>query len=339
MTVTIKDVAKRAGVSISTVSKCINGGNVLEPKRTEILNAIEELNYKVNPIARGMKTKKTRTIGVLIPNLSDYYGISILTYVSQFMYEKNYSTIVCDYHFFDDNTNNAKEKIDFLLDYQVDGIIMQPINCKPSDFARIRKEKVPVVFVDIQDEENYSDSVVIDNESTTYEVIKHLVDNGHRKIALITGGSGIVTTDDRVAGYIRAIQEVGMPFKPEYVFKESVNEESGYSGMKSFMELPDPPTAVFAAGHDLMSGSLRYVADNKLRIPEDISFVGFENSELARIYNPKLTIGIQPMEKIAKAASDMLIERMTGTYMGVARKRKVDTNIEFGDSVKDISKS
>ncbi|MBO7451155.1 MAG: LacI family DNA-binding transcriptional regulator [Clostridiales bacterium] len=86
MSVTIKDVAKKAGVSISTVSKCINGGNVLEPKRTEILNAIEELNYKVNPLARGMKTKKTRTIGVLIPSLSDYYGVSILTYVSQFMY-------------------------------------------------------------------------------------------------------------------------------------------------------------------------------------------------------------------------------------------------------------
>lgn len=336
MAVTIKDVAKKAGVSISTVSKCINGGNVLEPKRTEILNAIEELNYKVNPIARGMKTKKTRTIGVLIPNLSDYYGISILTYVSQFMYAKNYSTIVCDYHFFDDGSNNAAEKIDFLLDYQVDGIIIQPIGVKPEAFVRSRKEKVPLVFVDIQDEENYYDSVVIDNESITYEVIKHLIDNGHRNIALITGGSGIVTTDDRVAGYIRALQEGGMPFKPEYVYKESVNEESGYAGMKAFLDLETPPTAVFAAGHDLMAGSLLYVADNNLSIPDDISFVGFENSELARIYNPKLTIGIQPMEKIAKAASDMLYERMAGTYLGVARKRKVDTIIEYGASVKNI---
>ena len=337
MSVTIKDVAKKAGVSISTVSKCINGGNVLEPKKTEILNAIEELNYKVNPIARGMKTKKTRTIGVLIPNLSDYYGVSILTSVSQFMYEKNYSTIVCDYHFYDDGTNNAKEKIDFLLDYQVDGIIMQPIGVKSSDFTRIRKEKVPLVFVDIEDQENYCDSVVIDNESITYEVIKHLVDNGHRNIALITGGSGIVTTDDRVAGYIRALQEGGMPFRPEYVFKESITEESGYAGMKSFMSLPTPPTAVFAAGHDLMSGSLLYVADNNISIPDDISFVGFENLEIARIYNPKLTIGIQPMEKIARVASDMLLDRMTGTYLGVARKRKVDTMIEYGSSVKIIN--
>ena len=151
MSVTIKDVAKRAGVSISTVSKCINGGNVLEPKRSEIFKAIDELNYKVNPLARGMKTKKTRTIGVLIPNLKDYYGVSILTSVSQFMYEKNYSTIVCDYHFFEDHSNNAKEKIDFLLDYQVDGIIMQPIGVKSSDFTRIRKEKVPLVFVDLED--------------------------------------------------------------------------------------------------------------------------------------------------------------------------------------------
>lgn len=337
MSVTIKDVAKRAGVSISTVSKCINGGNVLEPKRSEIFKAIDELNYKVNPLARGMKTKKTRTIGVLIPNLKDYYGVSILTSVSQFMYEKNYSTIVCDYHFFEDHSNNAKEKIDFLLDYQVDGIIMQPIGVKSSDFTRIRKEKVPLVFVDLEDEENYCDSVVIDNESITYEVIKHILDNGHKNIALITGGSGVATTDDRVAGYIRALQEGGIPFRPEYVFKESINEESGYAGMKSFMELKQPPTAVFAAGHDLMSGSLLYVADNNMNIPNDISFVGFENLEVAKIYNPKLTIGIQPMEKIARVASDMLFERMSGTYMGVARKRKVDTMIEYGASVKKIN--
>lgn len=336
MSVTIKDVAKRAGVSISTVSKCINGGNVLEPKRSEIFKAIDELNYKVNPLARGMKTKKTRTIGVLIPNLKDYYGVSILTSVSQFMYEKNYSTIVCDYHFFEDHSNNAKEKIDFLLDYQVDGIIMQPIGVKSSDFTRIRKEKVPLVFVDLEDEENYCDSVVIDNESITYEVIKHIMDNGHKNIALITGGSGVATTDDRVAGYIRALQEGGIPFRPEYVFKESINEESGYAGMKSFMALEQPPTAVFAAGHDLMSGSLLYVADNNMNIPNDISFVGFENLEVAKIYNPKLTIGIQPMEKIARVASDMLFERMSGTYMGVARKRKVDTMIEYGASVKKI---
>ncbi len=337
MSVTIKDVAKRAGVSISTVSKCINGGNVLEPKRSEIFKAIDELNYKVNPLARGMKTKKTRTIGVLIPNLKDYYGVSILTSVSQFMYEKNYSTIVCDYHFFEDHSNNAKEKIDFLLDYQVDGIIMQPIGVKSSDFTRIRKEKVPLVFVDLEDEENYCDSVVIDNESITYEVIKHILDNGHKNIALITGGSGVATTDDRVAGYIRALQEGGIPFRPEYVFKESINEESGYAGMKSFMALKQPPTAVFAAGHDLMSGSLLYVADNNMNIPNDISFVGFENLEVAKIYNPKLTIGIQPMEKIARVASDMLFERMSGTYMGVARKRKVDTMIEYGASVKKIN--
>ncbi len=336
MSVTIKDVAKKAGVSISTVSKCINGGNVLEPKRTEIFNAIDELNYKVNPIARGMKTKKTRTIGVLIPNLSDYYGVSILTSVSQFMYEKNYSTIVCDYHFMDDGSNNAKEKIDFLLDYQVDGIIMQPIGVKSSDFTRIRKEKVPLVFVDIEDEENYCDSVVIDNESITYEVIRHVIDNGHKKIAIITGGSGIATTDDRVEGYKRALQENGIPFVPEYVFKESVHEISGYNAMKSFMKLPEPPTAVFAAGHDLMVGSLLYISDNKMLIPDDISFVGFENLEIARIYNPKLTIGSQPMDKIAKAASDMLYERMSGAYLGVARKRKVDTMIEYGASVKKV---
>lgn len=337
MGVTIKDVAKKAGVSISTVSKCINGGNVLEPKRSEILKAIDELNFKVNPIARGMKTKKSRTVGVLLPNLSDYYGMAVLKYVSRSLYAQNYSTIVCDYRIYDDSSTNIAEKIDFLLNYRVDGIIMQPICAVPSDFKRIRKDKVPLVFVDLQDSENYCDSVVIDNESITYEVIMHMLKNGHRKIGLVTGGSGIVTTDDRVAGYIKAMHDGGLPFKPEYVFKRDINEQTGYEAMQTFMSLDEPPTAVFAAGYSLMVGCLSYIAEHNLSIPDDISFVGFENKEVARIYNPKLTIGIQPMERIAKTAFEMLCERMNETYLGVARKKKVETIIEFGASVKKIN--
>lgn len=262
--------------------------------------------------------------------------MSVVTYVSQYLYSKNYSTIVCDYHIYDDGTD-AAEKIDFLLDYQVDGIIMQPIGVMPEAFSRVRKEKVPLVFVDIQDNENYCDSVVIDNESITYEVISCLIENGHRRVGLITGGSGIVTTDDRVAGYIRAMHEGGLPFRPEYVFKRDVTEESGYEGMQTFMKLDEAPTAVFAAGYDLTLGSLLYIAEHNISVPDNISFVGFENRALARIYNPKLTVGIQPMDKIAKTATEMLCERMSGTYLGVARRKKVETLIEFGSSVKKIN--
>ena len=114
MAVTIVDVAKRAGVSISTVSKYINGGNVIEPKRSEIIKAIDELGFVVNPFARGMKTQKTNTIGVLIPGMTEYFGTVLLSHLNKYFYSKNYTVVTCDYKF-DENGTNAREKIDFLM--------------------------------------------------------------------------------------------------------------------------------------------------------------------------------------------------------------------------------
>ncbi len=336
MATTIKDIARITGTSISTVSKALNGGNVLEPKRTEILNAAKELNYKANPIARGMKTKRTRTVGVLIPNLEDFYGVSILAQVSKCMYEYDYSTIVCDYQFVNETDTNIAEKINFLMNYCVDGIIVQPVSVKSEDLAVARNANIPVVFVDVEDKDNYHDSVVIDNKKVAYEITSQFIENGHKQIAIITGGSGASTNDDRIEGYRAALLDNGLSVIPDYVYKEDiVNEESGYRGMEKFMRLDNPPTCVFAAGHDLMTGALTYISENNISIPEDVSFIGFENRELARVFNPRLTIGMQPMDEIAKMASELLYMRMTGDK-GVARKRKVNTVIEYGNSVKKL---
>ena len=139
MSSTIKDVAKMAGVSISTVSKFINGGNVLEENRTQIEQAIETLNYQVNTVARGMKTRKTMSVGVLIPSLADYYGVSILSYIDQELYAAGYSTIICDYN--QSDPAGASDKINFLINKQIDGIIMQPMNVRQEDIDRAAKAK------------------------------------------------------------------------------------------------------------------------------------------------------------------------------------------------------
>ena len=146
MSSTIKDVAKMAGVSISTVSKFINGGNVLEENRQQIENAIATLNYQVNTVARGMKTRKTMSVGVLIPSLADYYGVSILSCIDQELYASGYSTIICDYSQTD--PTGASDKINFLINKQIDGIIMQPINVRQEDIDRAAKADVPIVFLD-----------------------------------------------------------------------------------------------------------------------------------------------------------------------------------------------
>ncbi len=334
MSSTIKDVARMAGVSISTVSKFINGGNVLEENRLQIENAIETLNYQVNTVARGMKTRKTMSVGVLIPSLADYYGVSILSCIDQELYNSGYSTIICDYSQTD--PTGASDKINFLINKQVDGIIMQPINVRQEDVDRAAKAEVPIVFVDIEDPSIACDSVTIDNVDIAYRITQHFIDNGHRRIGFIGGQEGVNTTDDRVKGYKDALAAAGIAPSPKLIHLENVSEESGYLAMMRFMNLPEPPTAVFASGNDLTCGVVMYANEKHLKIPEDLSFVGFENQTIAHVYNPTLTIGIQPLRKIGQTAARMLLERMRGEYEGAPRNIRLKAVIDFGASVKKL---
>lgn len=336
MSSTIKDVARRAGVSIATVSKFINGGNVLDENRSSIEEAIHALNYQVNTVARGMKTRRSMTVGVLIPSLADYFGVSILATIDSELFKHGYSTIICDYS--EHDPVSAKTKLEFLMNKQVDGIIMQPINVKLGDLERAERQKTPIVFVDVQVGDKLHDSVVINNIDITSQVTQHLINFGHTRIGLISGAAGVLTTDDRVAGYRKALDKAGIPFAPELLHLVNISEESGYHGMKHFMKLPKPPTAVFTTGHDLTIGALMYMNEKGFRIPDDMSFVGFENHTIARIYNPKLTIGVQPIKKIGHTAAAMLIERMSGEYEGEGRLIQLKASIDYGASVKDLNR-
>ncbi len=332
---TIKDVAKKAGVSIATVSKYLNGGNVLEENRIAIREAISALHYQVNTVARGMKTRRSMTVGVLIPSLADYFGISILSTIDNELFLHGYSTIICDYS--ESNPLSAKTKLDFLLNKQVDGIIMQPINVKKSDLARTEMLGTPVVFVDVKVSETSHDCVLINNMDITMQITKHLIDYGHKRIGLISGAAGVLTTDERVDGYHQALRNAGIEMNPDYLFLRSIAEESGYDGVKKFLQLPDPPTAVFTTGYDLTVGALTYLNEKGLRIPEDVSFVGFENQTVARIYHPKLTIGVQPMVAIGQTSAKLLIDRMTGKYTGEGRTTELSASIHYGASVLDVT--
>jgi len=332
---TIKDVARRAGVSIATVSKFINGGNVLEENRTAIENAIHELNYQVNTVARGMKTRRSMTVGVLIPSVADYFGISILASVNRELYKHGYSTIICGYSV--ETANSAQSMIEFLINKQVDGIIMQPLTLAPGDLARAESQDTPIVFVDTQFGAERYDNVLIDNREIAGRITRYLISLGHRRIGLITSAPGVQVADERVIGYREAISNAGIPFDPELMHLVSYYEEDGYAGMQHFMDLPDPPTAVFATGNDLTVGVLSYAGDKGLTIPDDISVVGFENQKIARVYRPRITIGVQPIENIGLTAAVMLIERMTGVHKGPGRTVRLQASVEYGASVKDLS--
>ena len=194
---TIKDVAKKAGVSIATVSKFINGGNVLEENRMAIEDAVRDLNYQVNTVARGMKTRRSMTVGVLIPSLADYFGVSILATIDSELFKHGYSTIICDYS--EHDPTSAQAKLEFLMNKQVDGIIMQPINVKPEDLARAEEQNTPIVFVDVQVGDHIHDSVIINNKDITSQITQHFINFGHKRIGLISGAAGEIFRRERTS--------------------------------------------------------------------------------------------------------------------------------------------
>ena len=180
------------------------------------------------------------------------------------------------------------------------------------------------------------DSITTANTSATYMLTKHLIENGHTRIGFIGGATGFNTTDDRVLGYKKAHEEAKIPVDKELLYLENVSEESGYMGMLKFMQKKDRPTAVFASGNDLTCGAVMYLNEKNMKVPEDVSFVGFENQTIAHVYNPTLTIGIQPIRKIGQTAVRMLLERMKEEYTGEPRNIRLKAVIDFGASVKKI---
>lgn len=338
MAVTIVDVARRAGVSISTVSKYINGGNVIEPKRSEIIKAIDELGFVVNPFARGMKTQKTNTIGVLIPGMTEYFGTTLLSHLNKYFYSKNYTVVTCDYKF-DEHGTNAREKIDFLVRNCVDGIIMQPDAFKPDEVDTAIRANIPLVVVDLEDDLKRFDSVVLNNEELAYKAIMKFIEKGHKKIAIVSGYPNATTTIERVAGYKKALRENGITVNNDYIFLGKHLEIRGHELMEKIMNMPDDirPTAVFFAGNLVMIGALMYLKENNISVPEEISIIGMENLAASRLFTPTVTIATQPMELFAEAAADLLLTRIDKAYNG--DKRTVFLNAKFveGESIKDLS--
>lgn len=339
MAVTIVDVAKKAGVSVSTVSKFINGGNVIEPKRSVIEATIKELGFVVNPIARGMKTRKTNTIGVVIPGMTEFFGVALLTYLNKYMYEQKYAVVTCDYKI-DYSGTNAREKINFLVHNHVDGLVVQPDAFKDDEVDAAIEAGIPVVVVDMEDQLGRFDTVVLNNVELAYEAIKRFTDYGHTKIAIVTGYPSASTSQQRVAGYKKALEEAGIEPNEDYIFMGKHLEIRGYEIMDRIMHMPDEtrPTAVFFAGNVVMIGALLYLKENGYSVPDDISIIGLENRHAARLYSPNITIATQPMDLFAEAAADLLLTRIDGKYSG--DKRTVVLNATFidGESIKDLNK-
>ena len=331
MAATIKDIAKKTGLGLATISSYLNGGNVREQNRIKIEAAIEELHYEVNEVARGLKTNRTKLIGILIPELNNIFCAEIITEVEDMLRNQGYATMVCDCR-----TDIAREKeaVEFLIKRRVDGVIVMPSGNKGKHFKKLTDAGIPVVLLDRKPDDFDGDCVLVDNQKGAKEAVKRLIEAGHRTIGMITGPRDVFTAKERYLGYEEALKESNIPVNDSLVSYNEYTIKGGMSGLRYLVENNKEMTAVFVANYELTMGVVIEASELNLNIPEQLSVVGFDNVEFARACVPRLCIVSQPTKEIAQKVAEVMLECLEHEHKKEKMIIKLSTGFVEGKSIK-----
>ena len=306
--VNIKDVAKQARVSTTTVSHVINRTRYVSDELTERVNkAMEELDYRPNALASGFRSGKTKSIGLIIPDISNQFFAEISRKIEDKGFEHGYSVILCNS---DDDRLKEKNYIDVLVAKQVDGIIFISAGEDSGNLGKALDFNVPIVLVDRDILEIDADIVLVNNKSGGLIATRYLIELGHRRIACIAGPSPITPSAMRVEGYKQALMEASIPFDTNLIKTGDYRFSSGEEAMRELFANPQPPTAVFASNDMMALGAFQAVYDKGFKIPDDFSIIGFDNIPLSQAMYPTLTTISQPIQEMARLVVDLLVDRM-----------------------------
>lgn len=311
MTVTIKDVAEKAGVNPSTVSRVINQDpnlSIREETKIRILNAIEELGYRPNAIARSLRLKTTGTVGMLIPDITNPFFPEVIKGAESAAAEKNMSLILCNT---DENVEKEEHYIELLAEKRVDGILLASARIQDKTIDSLDKWGIPYVLVNRRTRRASGSYVVVDDVLGAQLAVQHLIDLGHKKIAHISGFLYTDTGLGRFEGYRRTLNLNGVPFLSEYMVEAGFTEKQGYRAMKKLMALPEHPTAVFASNDLIAIGAITAIHEEGLHVPEDISIVGYNDIWLAEKISPPLTTVKLPLYDMGYLSMEMLAKKIT----------------------------
>lgn len=321
---TIREVADRAGVSISTVSHVINDTRyVSQDLRERVQAAMRELSYRPNGLARSLRSGKSLTIGLMLPDSSNPYFTEIARGIQDAAMEEGYAVLV-------GNTDGDLEKEalygEILLEKQVDGVILIAAGHSGPHIEVLRLRGIPIGVVDRDSPESNVDSVQIDNFDGGKIATRHLIELGHVRIACIAGPLDVYPSYDRVYGYLAALRDAGIDVDPALTVNGNFHADSGFEAVSHLFRLDSPPTAIFACNDMMAIGALGALSQHNLHCPEDVSLVGFDDIQLSRFTNPPLTTISQPKQEMGKQATFLLLTRMAEPNLP-ARTIKLDASL------------
>lgn len=307
----IKDVAKHAGVSVTTVSRVLNGEKyVKDDLKARVQKAINELGYTPSHIARSLVRKKTNIIGVIVPDITSSFYSTILSTIEKTASLNDYNLMVCNII---EDTDKELKYLKVFKQMRVDGIIIMHEKMNEEIRELIRVLGIPVVFSSVKPADQPFISVIIDDYTAAYDATKHLIDLGHSRIGFIGGDMNDVTSgQNRYLGYIHALADAGIHLEEGHIRFGDYKTQSGYEMMKEILEFQTRPSAVFAVSDDMAVGAMNCIKDHGLTVPDDISVIGFDGSQLTEQVRPRLSSMEQPILEMGEVTVEKLLDLIEG---------------------------
>lgn len=327
---TMRDVAEKAGVSITTVSHVINETRVVsEEARSEVMSAIAELGYQPNVLARGLRRGETTTIGMIVPDSANPFFAEVARGVEDASFDSGFNVILCNT---DGNLEKELKYTRLLIEKRVDGILFVAAGSSTEHIQRVQAQDVPLVIVDREIPDVSVDVVQTDHEQGGYLAARHLIDLGHRQIGCIRGPSVLTPSGARVTGYRQALADMNCPVDESLIIRGDFQFESGFQAARQLLTRQDAPSAIFACNDLMAIGAISAAVELGLRVPEDVSIIGFDNVSLARYTNPPLTSIHQPSHDLGIIATNLLLARINNPAGPVQRELIATELVERGST-------
>ena len=297
---TLFDIAKKAGVSPSTVSRALrNHPDISSKTIANIKKIADKLNFTPNPIAQGLKNNKTKTIGVIVPEIKHDFFSTAISGIEEVVYNSGYTLILCQ-----SNEEYEREviNIDVLLNHRVAGIIVSiSENTKNgAHFKRVIDRKTPLVFFDRVCEDIYTTRVIIDDKNGAFEAVNFLIKKGYKGIAHLAGPKNLTNSKQRYAGYVEALKKNKLAVNKDFILFGGMNEADGYASMDKILKMKKRPDAIFAVNDPVAIGAYQRIKEAGLKIPKDIALIGFSNNKIMSLVEPPITTVAQPSFEMGK---------------------------------------
>ncbi|HWO75455.1 MAG TPA: catabolite control protein A [Bacillus sp. (in: firmicutes)] len=309
MNVTIYDVAREANVSMATVSRVVNGNpNVKPTTRKKVLEVIERLGYRPNAVARGLASKKTTTVGVIIPDISSIFYAELARGIEDIATMYKYNILLSNS---DQNPEKELHLFQTMLGKQVDGLVFMSGNVTEEHVKEFESTSVPIVLAGSIEEQGKIPSVNIDYEQAAYDAVNSFIERGHKHIAFIVGPlNEPINSVKKLNGYRRALQDAGIEYNEDYVVEGDYSYDSGLEATDRLLDMDTAPTAIFVGSDEMALAVIHRARDRGIVVPDQLEVISSDNTRLTQMVRPQLTTIVQPLYDIGAVAMRLLTKLM-----------------------------